>query len=442
MSAHGDVGPMARDELAALAWHPAPPRARRRAAVLAAVGLLAFLGTAAVDPDRAWRAFHVNWLFFTCLSSAGVTFVAVQRITTARWSRALVRFLEGYVAFLPIAFVGLILTFTIGRTHIFPWATVRPTIPEKRLYLDPAFLIPRDLIAFGIFTLLCLWLVYTSLRLDVGILPEGGAAWARTLRERMRAGFGEERRELHSTHSLQGKLAVFIVLTFGFFWSLLSFDLSMTLDGHFQSTLYGWWAFMTGWLGALTLLPLIVMWWRRRLAVESLIGDGHFHDMGKLAFAFTAFWGYLTFAQYLVIWYGNMGEETHFMHLRFSAPWQAITSAVVLLVFFVPFFGLLSRAAKVYLPTFVLFALCSLVGTWLQRYIEVYPSLYGVAGHAPLGLPEIGVLALFAGVWWWSYLTFLDGFPKFRVLLMTSPYRDEIQVPVDPRTMEPLPAHE
>jgi hypothetical protein len=433
---------MARDELTTLAWRPAPPRAKLVAAAVAAIGLIVFLATALVDPDRAWRAFHMNWLFFTVISSAGVAFVAVQRITTARWSRALVRLIEGYVAFLPIAFIGLILIFTFGRVHIFPWATVRPLIPEKRLYLDPAFLIPRDLIAFGIFVVLSLWLIYTSVRLDVGILPEGGAAWARRLRERMRAGFGEERRELHSTHSLQGKLAVFVVLTFGYCWSLLAFDLSMTLDGHFQSTLYGWWSFMTGWVGALMLLALVVVWWRWQLGAESLLEDKHFHDLGMLCFAFTAFWGYLTFGQYLVIWYGNIGEETHFMHLRFIPPWQTITSAVVLLAFFIPFFGLLSRAAKVYRPTFVLFALCSLLGTWLQRYIEVYPSVYGVPAHAPLGLPEIGALALFAGLWWWSYLVVMDGVPKFRVLHMTSPYRDEIQVPVDPRTMEPLPAHE
>ena len=73
----------------------------------------------------------------------------------------------------------------------------------------------------------------------------------------------------------------------------------------------------------------------------------HFHDLGKLCFAFTAFWGYLTFGQYLVIWYGNMGEETFFMHLRLIAPWKWVTVASVVLVFFGPFFGLLSRAAKV-----------------------------------------------------------------------------------------------
>ncbi len=101
---------------------------------------------------------------------------------------------------------------------------------------------------FAIITSLSIWFVYTSVRLDVGVLPEWGANWAAGIRARMRNGFGDERRELHSTHSLQGKLAVFLALAFGFGWVVLSWDLSMSVDPHFQSTMYGWWFFMGGWL--------------------------------------------------------------------------------------------------------------------------------------------------------------------------------------------------
>jgi hypothetical protein len=89
-----------------------------------------------------------------------------------------------------------------------------------------------------------------------------------------------------------------------------------------------------------------------------------------------------------------------------------------------------------------LFAASTVVGLWIHRYIEVYPSIYGVVPHAPLGIWELGVTAGILGLWGFGYLAFMDAFPRMRVLLMTSPYRDEVQVPVDPRTMEPLPAHE
>jgi hypothetical protein len=407
------------------------------------IGALIFIVGLFLDPDHAWRAFHTNWLFFAVLSHAGVVFVAVQRITTARWSRGVIRFMEGYVAFLPVAFLFLLLTLSFGRSHVFWWTHEAAPNVEKTTYFNGTFLTLRDLGTFAIITGLSLWYIYTSVRLDVGRIPEWGASWAAGLRARMRDGFRDERREIHSTHSLQGKLAVFMVFVFGFGWSVLSWDLSMGLNPHFQSTLYSWWLFMGGWLCALMLFSLLVRAWNAHLnTADGLIHETHFHDIGKLCFAFTAFWGYLTFGQYLVIWYGNMGEETHHVRLRLIAPWKWVTVTSVVLVFFAPFFGLLSRSAKVYRPTMTLFAVSSLVGMWLMRYIEVFPSTYGIVSSLPFGIFEIGTLLLYVGAWGLCYTAFMDAFPRMRVTLLTSPYRDEVQVPVNPETMEPLPAHE
>jgi hypothetical protein len=440
MSGHDPHAP-SREEVLVGIDRPSLPILKTIALVLAAIGLIVFVIGLFVNPDRVWHALLVNWLYFTSISSAGVMFVAAQRITTARWSRPIIRFLEGYVAFLPVAFV-LLLIMLVGRHHIFWWSNHVPDIPEKRIWLNPPFFFTRVIVVYLIITLLSVWYIYTSVRLDVGILPESGAKWARGIRERMRKGFKDERRELHSTHSLQGRLAVFMAFAFAFGWILLSWDLSMSLDPHFQSTMYGWWFFMGGWVTALASWTLIVMAWRRYLGRYDLIQDKHFHDLGKLCFAFTAFWGYLTFAQYLVIWYGNMGEETHWPRLRLIAGWRIPTLTGVTLMFGLPFFGLLSRAAKVYLPTLVLFASSTVLGLWLHRYLEVYPSIYGVVDNIPLGIWELGVTLGLLGIWGFCYLSFMDAFPRMRVLLMTSPYRDEVQIPVNPRTMEPLPAHE
>ena len=434
---------LTRQEAVALTSRPLPKAISTAALVLFGIGALVFVIGLFVAPDRAWRAFHFNWLFFTIISSAGVVFVAVQRITTARWSREIIRFLEGYVAFLPVAFVFLLLTLFLGKNHIFPWTHEAYPVPEKAVYFDPTFLTIRVIVTFAIITALSLWYIYTSLRLDVGMNPEWqGSSFLASLRARMRNGFRDERREIHSTHSLQGKLSVWLVLVFAFGWSVLAWDLSMGLSLHFQSALYGWWFFMSGWLNAMALFALLTMWWRNHLGAYELVREVHFHDLGKLVFAFTAFFGYLTFSQYLIIWYGNMPEETHFMRLRLIAPWKAITLLSVTLAFLFPFFGLLSRKTKVVLPLLAFFCVSSLAGMWLMRYIEVYPSTYGEVSRAPFGLWEIGALFLYAGAWGFSYFRFMDAFPRVRATLLTSPYRDEVQVPVDPETMEPLPAHE
>jgi hypothetical protein len=431
------------DEVIAASSRPIPARLKTMSLVFAAVGLVIFVLGLFMAPDRTWAAFHFNWLFFSVLSTAGVVFVAVQRITTARWSRGVIRLMEGYVAFLPVAFVFLLVTLFAGKGHIFWWTHEAAPNPEKATYFSPGFLIGRDILVFALMTALCLWYIYKSLRLDVGRLPEAGAGWAAGLRARMRDGFRDERREIHSTHSMQGTLAVVMVAMFAVGWSVLAWDLSMGLSPHFQSTLYSWWFFMGGWLCALMLFSILVRAWNSHLdTAGGLITETHFHDIGKLCFAFTAFWGYLTFGQYLVIWYGNMAEETFFMRLRLIAPWKYVTVAAASLVFLVPFFGLLSRHTKVTRFWMTLFAMASLVGMWLIRYIEVYPSLFATSATLPFGIWEIGMLALYLGAWGFCYVSFMDAFPRMRVTLITSPFRDEVQIPVNPETMEPLPAHE
>jgi Ni/Fe-hydrogenase subunit HybB-like protein len=115
-----------REELVATYSKPLPKALGTLALLLAALGAVVFVIGLFVDPNRAWAAYHANWLFFTVLSSAGVMLVAVQRITTARWSRPIVRLLEGYVAFLPVAFVLLLISLFIGKGHIFPWTHEAP----------------------------------------------------------------------------------------------------------------------------------------------------------------------------------------------------------------------------------------------------------------------------------------------------------------------------
>jgi hypothetical protein len=441
VSTYDDSHLPSRGQLVAATSKPMPRGWWWLCFTLIAAGVVTFTIGAWQGEDRVWQALLVNWLFFASISQAGVVFVAVQRITTARWSRPVVRLLEGYAAFLPMSLLLMGLIF-IGRAHIFPWAHGDIGTPEKAAWMRPGFLIPRDLTLMAIIVALSMRYIWLSVRLDVGVLPEAGAPWAKWHRARMRRGFGEERRELHTTHSKQGRLAVILALCFGIFYTVFAWDFSMSLDVHFQSTLYSWWFFMGGWLGMLMSWSLLVMWWRRHLAADDLITEHHFHDLGKLCFAFTAFWGYLTFGQYLVIWYGNMGEETHFPRLRLIAPWVRLTLPMVFMMFVIPFFGLLSRAAKVYLPTFIAFALTSIAGLWILRYLEVYPSLHAESATIPFGLWEIGVTAGMLGLWLFTYAVFMSAFPRMRVTLMTSPFRDEVQIPVNPETMEPLPAHE
>src|SRR6476469_7267793 len=167
MSSHHDAHAPSREEVLVGIDRPTPRILSTIALVLAAIGLLVFVIGLFVQPDRTWQALLVNWLYFTSISSAGVMFVAVQRITTARWSRPIGRFLEGYVAFLPVAFVLLLLIVFVGRHHIFWWSNHVPEIREKRIWLNPPFYFTRVVLTYLIVSALSIWYIYTSVRLDV-----------------------------------------------------------------------------------------------------------------------------------------------------------------------------------------------------------------------------------------------------------------------------------
>ena len=196
------------------------------------------------------------------------------------------------------------------------------------------------------------------------------------------------------------------------------------------------------------------------LGAEELIHrDGTSTTSGSCASRFTAFWGYITFGQFLVIWYGNMPEETHFFFLRMSQPWVTLTVSVARVDV---------RAARssdcfgkyredLHADDDALRAVLDhrALAAALRRDLSVDLSTSAgehAAGsradrrrgtaHLPFGLYEIGVTLGFLGLWGFCYLAFMNAFPRMRVFMMTSPYRDEVQVPVNPKTMEPLPAHE
>src|SRR5690348_15597628 len=124
---HHEAHIPSREEVVAIMQRPIPKRLASLSLVLAVVGFAIFLVGVFTGNSRAWLAYHVNWLFFTTFSSAAVAISAAQRITTARWSRPTIRILEGFVAWLPIAFVLLMLTIFVGKASIFPWVTEPPT---------------------------------------------------------------------------------------------------------------------------------------------------------------------------------------------------------------------------------------------------------------------------------------------------------------------------
>jgi hypothetical protein len=359
-------------------------------ALLALIGGAAFLwALVAGAPARVWQSWHFNFMFWTGLAQGLVAVAATQKLAKGHWSGLLIRFAEAGVAFLVVSlalYVGLFL----GRFSIFTW--LHEPRPDIGTWLTTKFFFARN----GLIYLLLTWLSWRFVRHDVA--PDVGEL-----------ADGRPADRLAGRDTIARDAAILIV-AYAFGYSLLAFDLMMSLAHKWVSNLFGAFYFMGCFLAALMALAVLAIAVRRRMGLESLISATQLQDLGKLCFGFTVFWAYLMWAQYLVIWYGNLPEETYFVFYRLIGPWKPVGVAVFLLVFLVPFIGLLGVKPKRDPPTFLGFALVSLVGIWLERYAEVVPSINGGAGPA-LGVPEIGVALLFGGLFLLSFGWFAARYP-------------------------------
>lgn len=364
------------------------------------IGTLAFLlGILRGDELRAWQAFLINFLFWSGISLAGVIFAAILQITNARWGRPIKRISEGMGFFLPVSFI-LFFVIYFGREVIFSW--VAHPVPGKEKWLNIPFLFLRDGIGLFILYGLGMMFIYFSLKPDLAFVGK-------------KEGIKEEREESHRALVV---ISPIILIAYAVIFSLIAFDLVMSLDPHWYSTLFGAYFFMGNLYIGLASIAVIAIILRKYMGLEEYIDIPLFHDLGKLIFAFCLISLDFFWSQFLVIWYGNLPEETSFVILRgMEMPWAPLSWSVLIFCFTLPFIIMLSRNIKRNPKT--LFALSAFIvmTMWFERYILIVPSLWK-GDTAPFGLIEIlvtlGFFAAFA-------LTFLFFIKRFPVLPLTDP---------------------
>lgn len=375
---------------------------------LAAAGALAFIVAASGnEPLKAWQAYLVNFLFWTGMSFGAVLFVAVLNITGARWGRPLKRLAEGFAAFLPVTFI-LFWVLYLGRAEVFYW--VRQPNPEKAAWLNTPFFFIRDGAALLLMTLLALALVFYSVR--------GDLHWSE------RKGAGEQVTGWAAAWRKQQMLSPALIIALAFLLSLIGFDLVMSLDPRWYSTLFGGYFFIGCFYTGIVALYLLSMLVAGTEIFKLYLRPRQLHDLGKLAMAFCIFTGYLFYAQFLTIWYGNLPEETQYVILRVKlTPWEPLAWVVLFMVFLGPLFFFLSRRVKVKRIPVIVISVVIMVGMWLERFILVVPSLWK-QDSIPVGATEVLVTAGFFGLMGLSITAFLQRVP---LLPISDPLFRELQ---------------
>ena len=201
---------------------------------------------------------------------------------------------------------------------------------------------------------------------------------------------GDERHSSRNVALSAGGLVLFAITV-----SLASFDWIMSLEPNWYSTIFAVYQFAGLFQSALAAMIIAVVWLHRRGPLRDILGEHHLHDLGKLLFAFSSFWMYIWFSQYMLIWYANIPEETTYYVERTQGAWGVLFLLDMLLNWAVPFLVLLRRPPKQRPEILVKVAAVVLIGRWLDLYLMITPVKTGPV--PPFGLWEVASIVLVAG---------------------------------------------
>ncbi len=340
-------------------------------AVVAVIGLvLSGLGFAA-DPKRFGFSYLTGFTWGLTLCLGALFFVLLQHLTGAGWSVVVRRGAEQLMGALPLFALLVLPILFVFRESLYPWAghaAHEPIIHEKAAYLNVPFWLARAAIYFAIWIFFSYQLFSLSRRQD-----ETGDA-SLTLKAQ--------------ALSAPGMLLFALSLTFA------GIDWLMSLEPEWFSTMFGVYLFAGS---VISIMAFLCLFFSRMVGAGLLtkeINPHHFHDLGKLLFAFTVFWAYISFSQYFLIWYANIPEETDFFHHRQQGGWGWVGLALVFGHFFAPFFLLLSRHAKRFSGSLQLGALLILLMHYVDLYWLVMPN---ADHHLHPAFYDAGPLLLVAG---------------------------------------------
>ncbi len=409
MSAHSDHATKVADAIASIKDRAFPGTLNLLSLALIAWGLVAvgyglFVGT------PTWTAGAVLTAVFwsLCLAQGGVMFAVIAQGTRARWSRTLKRIGESFFFFLPVAIGLLAVFFLAGGLSIYAWSPsyalgepvalaphMKGALPAKEFWLQDGFFVVRNLGILVVLMGLDWVFVRNSLRPDMLLAKEtlgasapGWWSWVIGSATDVKAAVAKAERG-------NNNLVPLMAMGYAVIWSLLAFDLIMSLDPWWFSNMFGGWIFMSSILLAMGGIALVATLGRDWLGLGAFVTKVHTHDLGKLMLAGTMFWAYTLYAQILPIYYTDVPEETGFLLVRMVLPqWQWLAKVVAVLCFIAPFTILLSRGVKKMRYPFVGVAAVSMTGLFMERTLLVMP-----AAHLGDTFPWFDFLFVSLGVW-------------------------------------------
>ncbi len=333
------------------------PKLRNTAAIVGLAFLVITVGIGFANGDsmrRFFNAYLIAMVFFISIACGALFFVVLQHLVKAEWSVTVRRTAEILTATFPVLGVlflaGIVAPMLLGNDQLYSWT--KDNLPHglhsKQGWLNEPFFAVRIVIYFGYWILISNYFAGKSIKQDSSGDPK--------ISDKLRV------------------VSAPAIIGYAFSVAFFAFDVLMSLDPFWFSTMFGVYFFAgcaMAIMAVLSTLPQLLQKWGK---IKTSVNVEHYHDTGKLMFAFVFFWSYVAFSQFMLIWYANMPEETTWFQHRMFTSWKFVSILLLVGHFAFPFLCLLSRWTKRKLHLLTFFSIWMLVMHWVDLYWLVVPE--------------------------------------------------------------------
>ena len=350
------------------------------------------------NSTRFWAVLLQNCTFWLMICNASMFFIGVTTLAMGGWQVALRRVPEAISSVVPvlgiICFLILMAIVWGDRHDIYHWVDAEAVSKDKILNGKKGFLDPVFFSVFSAITLFLWWFLGKKMRQlsletdNAGHMDyETGDRWIKK-------------------NIIYASLFIVVFgLTVG---STIPWLWIMSIDAHWYSTMFSWYTFASTFVAGMSLIALYIVFLKNRGQLE-FVTEEHIHDIGKFMFAFSVFWTYLWFSQYMLIWYANIPEETGYFKIRVQGPYRGIFFLNLILNFICPLLILMKKSSKRNYTLLTFMAILIIFGHWIDFWQMVMPGALKDKGEL---MPfEFGIAALFIGIIMWRVGVYLTSHP-------------------------------
>ncbi|HVU53993.1 MAG TPA: hypothetical protein VHD83_03020 [Puia sp.] len=379
-----------------------PARYKQWSLILMAVGIVSLIvGFIAYGNDdhgtRFWATMLQNSVYFLLIVNASMFFFCATTLAWGGFQMTFRRVTEAISAsVIPIGTITFIILMCIvfgGKDTIYEWLNKDHVAHDEILkgksgFLSTGFFTTWSILTIGLWILLGMKMRSLSRSID-NHKPSV-----------------EEGKKYVFTNTIWAAIyIVWFALTVA---SVTPWLWLMSIDAHWFSTMYSWYTFASTFVAGMALISLFVIYLKNRGYLE-YVNQEHLHDLGKFQFAFSIFWTYLWFAQFMLTWYANISEETIYFKPRFEGAYTGIFYLNLVINFLAPLLIFMSRNSKRNYATVTFMSILIIFGHWLDFYQMVFPHHY--PNHVPMNLFDFGIALGFVGLIMWQTGMVLSKYP-------------------------------